>query len=121
MPHISTKRNNQNPRALCRSQLKRFHPLLHFTPRLRFQRDTPGHHTTRPVKTVSVNTALNAPFQYLPVRSNRSSSCSRASQRTKYSPCVTESPRSAPEYGLNRAFFLRPPARARTRSWGYGG
>ena len=49
MPHISMNRNSQNPSALWRSQLKRRHPALHFTPRLRFQRLTPGHQTTSPV------------------------------------------------------------------------
>src|SRR5215510_2996691 len=107
-------RKSQKPIALCRSQLKRRQPLLHLIPRLRFHRLEHGHHTMRPVIAVIVKTPLSAPFQYRPDRSNSSSSCSRASQSTKYSPCVTESPRSAPVYGLNSRSFLSAPFSAQT-------
>ena len=46
--------------------------------------------------TVTLKIALPSPFQNRPGRSSNSSSCNRASHSTKYSPCVTESPRSSP-------------------------
>src|SRR5712672_1597204 len=56
-PHINRKAKLQNPTALCRSQVIRFHPLRRI-PKLRRQFATPGHHTTKPVKH---RAAVNAP------------------------------------------------------------
>src|SRR5688572_18468923 len=83
-PHISMNRNNQKPSALCRSQFNRRQPDFHLKVRLRFQRVTPGHHTTSPVSTSSENTRLKNPFHHGPSGlSISNSSWRRTIQRTK--------------------------------------
>ncbi len=110
MPHISMNRNSQKPSALCRSQLTRRHPAVTFTPRLRFQRDTPGHQTTAPVSTEAVKIRLSSPFHHGPSgRSRRRSSWRRVTHRTNHCPSVVASPRSAPVYGLKRRSLVSPP------------
>ncbi len=48
MAHIDNNASVQNPTALCRSQLIRFHRPLIFTVSARFHHFIPGHQITNP-------------------------------------------------------------------------
>ena len=65
----------------------------------------PGHQTTIPVNATAMIRSAPTPLTLRPVVPPSRSSCNARSLETSLIPSGTESPRSAPVYGLKRRFF----------------